>query len=124
MVDSYGKSVLFFPRGPLGSIENRFPLRGTSPAEIPLGSSASLIPEAPFGTDTFYLLSTEEALTNPWILEWDGVRTLKDRSGTLLEQFILLTMSGDRGVRLAPLSRWSMERVPYTTEPRPATAGE
>lgn len=124
MVDNYGKSVLFFPRGPLGSIENRFPLRGTSPAEIPLGSPASLIPEAPFGTDTFFLLSTEEALTNPWILEWDGVRTLKERSGTLLEQFILLTMSGDRGVRLTPLSRWSMERVSYTTEPQRAATGK
>lgn len=124
MVDSYGKSVLFFPRGPLGSIENRFPLRGTFPAEIPLGSRGSLVAEAPFGTDTFFLLSTDEALTNPWILEWDGVRTLRERSGTLLEQFILLTMSGDRGVRLTPQSRWSIERVSFTTtEPQRIATG-
>jgi len=115
MVDSYGKSVLFFPRGPLGSIENRFPLRGTSPAEIPLGPRASLMPEAPFGADTFFLLSTDQALTNPWILEWDGIRTLKQRAGTPLEQFLLLTMSGDRGVRRVPPSHWSLERVSYTT---------
>lgn len=114
MVDSYGKSVLFFPRGPLGSVENRFPLRGT-PAEIPLGPRASLVPEAPLGTDTFFLLSTEQALTNPWILEWDGVRTVNERSGTALDQFILLTMSGDRGVQLTTSSRWSIERLPYAT---------
>lgn len=116
MVDSYGKSVLFFPRGPIGSVENRFPLRGTSPAEIPLGPPASLIPEAPFGTDTFFLLSTDEALTNPWILEWDGVRTPKERGGTPLEQLILMTLSGDRGARPVAPSRWSIERVSYATK--------
>jgi hypothetical protein len=45
---------------------------------------------------------------------------LKERNGTSLEQLIHLTMSGDRGVQLTMLSRWSIERVSYdTTAPKP-----
>jgi hypothetical protein len=120
MVDSYGRSILIFPRGPIGSVENRFPLRNTSGAEIPLGSGAWLIPQPPFGTDTYFLLSTAEALTNPWILEWDGVRTPKERGQTALERVILQSIAGDRGVQRVPASSpWSIERLTYTSGPRP-----
>jgi len=116
MVDSYGKSVLIFPRGPIGSIENRFPLRNTSPAEISLGEDASLIPQPPFGTDTYFLLSTTDALTKPWILEWDGIRTLEERGQTPLERLLLQSMSGERGVHLVPAaSQWSIERLSFTS---------
>ncbi|HYC58643.1 MAG TPA: caspase family protein [Thermoanaerobaculia bacterium] len=120
MVDSHGRSVLIFPRGPIGSVENRFPRRNTSPAEISLGPDGSLIPQPPFGTDTYFLLSTEEALTNPWILEWDGVRTPDERGRTPLEHLILESMSGDRGVHLFPdSSQWSIERLSCTSVQRP-----
>ncbi len=119
MVDSYGKSVLFFPRGPFGSVENRFPHPETAPDEIRLGPTASMIPNAPFGTDTYFLLSTDEALPDPWILEWDGVQAPKDdRGNTPLERVLLLMMSGDRGaLPIPPGARWSIERIPYTSLP-------
>lgn len=126
MVDTNGKSVLLFPRGPIGSVENRFPPPNTAPPEIRLGPEASFIPERPYGTDTYFLLSTDEALVDPWILEWDGVSTRRDGGGTPLERLLLLTMSGDRGApRLIPaLSRWSIERLPYTTVKAPGAANE
>jgi hypothetical protein len=121
MVDSYGRSVLIFPRGPIGSVENRFPRRNTAPAEISLGPDASLIPQPPFGTDTYFLLSTTEALTNPWILEWDGVRTPEERGRTPLERLILESMTGERAVHVVPASsQWSIERVSCTSSPRPS----
>jgi hypothetical protein len=124
MVDSYGKSVLFYPRGPAGTVENRFPVPETAPEEIRLGSRTSLIPEAPFGTDTYFLLSTEEPLTDPWILEWAGVRTPGDERGwTALERLLIQMLSGDRGVVLAPASsRWSIERLPMTSIANPSRA--
>jgi hypothetical protein len=120
MVDSYGKSVLIFPCGPVGSVENRFPLRGNSPAEINLGEDASFIPQPPFGTHTYFLLSTPEELTNPSLLEWDGVRTPKERGQTPLARLVLQSMSGDRGVHLVPAaSGWSLERLLFESIPTP-----
>jgi hypothetical protein len=123
VVDSYGKSVLLFPRGPLGSVENRFPPSDAPHAEIRLGAAASFIPQPPFGTDTYFLLSTDEALPDPWILEWDGVRAPKKRGETPLERLLLLMMSDDRGVRtIPPVSHWSIERLPYSTVEAPPSA--
>ncbi|MEO8380331.1 MAG: caspase family protein [Acidobacteriota bacterium] len=123
MVDSYGKSVLIFPRGPVGSVENRFPLRDTSPLEISLRPDAALIPQPPFGNDTYFLLSTVDALVNPWILEWDGVRTPEERGHSPLERLILQSMTGDRSVQLVPAaSPWSIERLSFTSVPSPRMA--
>ena len=113
MVDTFGKSVLLFPRGPTGSIENHYPRVDTQPAEIRL--NASFIPEPPYGTDTYFLLTTDQALTDPWVLEWDGVRTRKLKGGTAFERLLLRRMSNDRGARpgSAP-SRWSIEHLSLT----------
>ncbi|MBV9493348.1 MAG: caspase family protein, partial [Acidobacteria bacterium] len=114
-VDSYGKSVLLFPRGPLGSVENRFPTFDTTPPEIRLGAGPAFTARPPLGSDTYYLLSTEEALVNPWVLEWDGVRTPAkgERPASAFEQLLTLIMTdGDRGaVAIDPQARWSIERL-------------
>jgi hypothetical protein len=87
VVDSHGNSHLVFPR--TGSVENRFPI-GDSPAvEIPLGDPSAFRITRPYGIDTYFLLSTEEPLPNPSILEWDGVRARRALAAT----------------------RWSIERI-------------
>lgn len=87
VIDSAGKSHLVFPAA--GSVENRFPIGNTQPAEIPLGQPSAFRVTRPYGLDTYFLLSTEEPLPNPEILRWDGVRA---------------------GRRLMA-TRWSIERV-------------
>ncbi len=67
-VDVRGNSRLLFPM--TGSVENRFPI-GDAADDVAV-SSFRVTP--PYGTETFYLLSTEEPLPNPSILEWNGVR--------------------------------------------------
>lgn len=69
-IDSRGKSRLLFPT--TGSVENRFPIEAS--ADIALGTLSAFRIDPPYGTEMFVLLSTEEALPNPSILEWDGVR--------------------------------------------------
>jgi hypothetical protein len=104
-IDSHGKSVLLFPLS--GSVENRFPLTPPAPAEIPL---AAFQVEPPYGIDTYFLLTTDEALPNQWILEWDGVRAATEQP-TPLEQLLLLTGSAERGPSIVTPSTWSVEKL-------------
>jgi hypothetical protein len=109
MIDGDGKGVLLFPLH--GSVENRFPVRrgNTPPAEIVLDGSFDVT--EPYGLDTYFLLSTDEPLADPWILEWDGVRG-SPAATTPLEELLIRT-AGARApaqpVRIP--SRWSIERL-------------
>jgi len=91
VIDSSGASFLLFPRH--GSVENRFP---SSSSEIALGRNSAFEVTPPYGIDTYYLLTTEEPLPDPWILQWDGIRT---RGG------------------LRPLPAWSLEKVAFQSVP-------
>lgn len=112
LIDSWGKSILLFPRSSTGSVENYFPLPGASspPAAIPLGPNVSFTVSPPYGIDTYFLLSTDEPLPNPTILEWDGVRTREAKPRTALEELLMMTGSARRPRRPTPAT-WSIERV-------------
>jgi len=112
VIDGSGKSTLLFP--PNGSVENRFPA-SPSPTEIALGDEGAFIATVPYGVDTYFLLSTDEPLPNPWILEWDGVRTAEAR--TPLEQLLLDTTSHTRSGLLATPSRWCITKTQYESLP-------
>jgi hypothetical protein len=105
-IDSHGKSVLLYPRS---SVENRYPMAPPAPPEIELGASFAV--EPPYGVDTYFLLTTDEALPNPWILEWDGVRSATSDTPTALEQLLMLTGSAERGPSLVTPSSWSLEKI-------------
>lgn len=64
VIDSAGEAILVFPTH--GSVENRL----TAPRDL-----ARFAVEPPYGLDTWFLLTTDEPLANPWLLEWEGVRT-------------------------------------------------
>jgi hypothetical protein len=96
VVDSHGNSHLVFPR--TGSSENRFPIGDRAPAEIPLGAASAFRITPPYGIDTYFLLSTEEPLPNPSILEWDGVRARRALPTTpwSIERLTLQSVAPDR----------------------------
>jgi hypothetical protein len=106
-IDSHGKSVLLFPQQNSGSVENRFPRTPPPPQEIVL-EGFEVTP--PYGVDTYFLLTTDEALPNQWILEWDGVRAPLTNP-TPLERLLLLTGSAERGRSIVTPSGWSLEKV-------------
>jgi uncharacterized caspase-like protein len=106
-IDSYGQSTLLFP--PSGSVENRFPIGDTPPQEIPLGR---IWITPPYGTDTYFLLTTEEPLSNPWVLQWDGIRGEPPKTPTALEQLLAQASSARRSATsLVTPAEWSIERV-------------
>jgi len=122
MIDSFGKSVLLFPRD-AGSVENRLPLLpapGSSaafpPAEIPLDDTARFEVTPPYGVDTYFLLTTDERLPNPGIVEWDGVRARA--ASTPLEELLALTTSCVRAAAPLTPQSWSIERVVCESIPR------
>jgi hypothetical protein len=123
-IDSHGKSVLLFPTAS-GSVENCFPLPcmpgraiANPPQEIPFGPVASFTVGEPFGFDTYFLLSTDEPLPNPWILEWEGVRTRGPRGETPLEELLSVTGGTSRSPErnVTPIN-WSIERVLLESAP-------
>lgn len=109
VIDSDGKSTLLLPEGGGGSVENRFPLSG-SPAEIPL-TEFEVSP--PYGVDTYFLLTADEPLPNPWILEWSGVRAAPPAAPSALEQLLLLTGSSARAPGIATPANWSLEKAVF-----------
>ena len=109
VIDSYGKSTLLFPQN-AGSVENRFPA-SPPPNEIALGDNSAFEASSPYGVDTYFLLSTEEPLPNPSILERPGVRAPNQM--TPLEKLLALTASGTRTVSIATPSKWSITKTTY-----------
>lgn len=109
-IDSFGRSVLLFPLH--GSVENTFPVEveGEPPAtEITIGS---MTVTPPYGLDTYFLISTEEALPNPSILAWTGVRTRGPRGETPLEELLARTGGSLGSTQSFPVPpKWSIDRL-------------
>jgi hypothetical protein len=109
LIDSHGRGVLLFPAPASGSVENRVPPK-PAPPEIPLENSAFDVTE-PYGIDTYFLLTSDEPLPDPRILEWDGVRAPDHAGRTPLEELALRTSSSIRSADRAPTpASWSIER--------------
>lgn len=124
-IDSFGNSTLLFPRLNQGSVENRFPILSETsdrwPAEILLSAQPVFRISEPFGIDTYFLLSTEEPIPNPWVVQFPGVRTRGPQGTTSLEELLSQTGSAERGAE--PLTvpvTWSLERLTFEALPAPA----
>jgi hypothetical protein len=114
VIDSSGKSTLLFPPPGSGSVENHFQPSGAD-TEIALGEESAFEASAPYGVDTYFLLTTEEPLPDPSILEWDGVRAVKPQ--TPLETLLMQTSAGTRSISIATPSRWSIAKTIYESLP-------
>jgi hypothetical protein len=122
VIDSTGRSVLLFPAS--GSVENR-----VSPGDLgapsspvaspfPLGPAAVFEVTAPYGRDTYFLLTSDEAIPNPWVLEWDGVRTRGPQGSTPLEELLSVTGGAVRAaVPLRTPATWTLERLVFESVP-------
>jgi hypothetical protein len=111
-IDSCGKSTLLFPPSSSGSVENHLP-PSPPPTEIDLGETSAFEAARPYGVDTYFLLSTDEPLPDPSILDWDGVRAPASTAPQPLQQFLALTASGTRSGSLLTPASWSIEKAVY-----------
>jgi hypothetical protein len=121
VIDSRGKSILLFPRGASGSVENRFPIDITAAPPPTIAMNATFEVAPPYGVDTYFLLTTDEPLPNPSILEWDGVRRAGTHARTALERLFLETGYSTRSV-LTP-TQWSIERTTFESTPQKRSGG-
>jgi hypothetical protein len=113
VIDSAGRISVLYPSDRV-SVDNRFPLARPGaqlPAQIPLGERGLFRVGEPFGTDTYLLLSTSEAIPAPSRLEQEGVMR-GERPGGGDPLLDLLTSAGRRRGAGAPVpSGWSLDRL-------------
>jgi hypothetical protein len=121
-LDSFGKSTLLYPRSAQGGVENRYPRTpasdGSYPTEISLGTGPAFRVSEPFGTDTYFLITTVEPIATPTVLEFDGVRRRGPQGRSVLEELLSQRGGPMRGSELVTPLTWSLERL--TLHSRPA----
>lgn len=103
---------MLFPRG--GNIRNRLPITGRdsvyAPEELELPGSTIKIGK-PYGVDTYFLLTSAEAM-DPYVLDFEGVRTVETRGSTsALSSLLSRIGTRTRGVLRPVPTDWSIKRV-------------
>lgn len=121
-IDSEGNSALLF-----GSKvdANRLPFDPDEPAppSIRLGDEPRVRVVPPYGRDTYFLLTTDEPLANPWILEYRGFRKRGPIGRTPLDELLSLTGgTGRRDGNLITPVGWSIEQLSFLSVPSPDEA--
>jgi len=85
------------------------PLSGVSPdADIEIGS--------PFGVDTYFLLTSDNAIDNPEVFNFEGVRTEAGTRGASdpLTDLLSSASSMSRGANTRPVpTLWSIETLTF-----------
>ncbi len=97
VIDQSGRGILLFPQN--DSVGNRFPSTDPPPREIALGQASAFAGAPPYGADTYFLLTTDEPLPSPWILQWDGVRARRMPFGWSIERMVLESLPPVRQTR-------------------------
>ena len=116
-IDCEGHGTLLYPAP---GVSNHLPEPGNSSAEIPLEHSKFRF-SAPFGTDTMVLLTTNDQLPDPSLLNFAGVssggaRGVPNASASPLEQLLREASGGTRGVIPAALpTDWGVQYLQIRT---------
>ena len=115
-IDADGKSALLYPRKGTGNVENRFPVKPAGetdyPKEIQLGKPVLFRVGPPYGVDTFIYLTSAEAIPNPDILDFSGVKTRGEKqSGNPLADLLSEVGSKNRGIVPETPVNWSIDRI-------------
>jgi hypothetical protein len=134
VIDHFGDGTRVFPPPGRGNEGNRLPyaqvgekadfqplipLSGESPeADFEIGS--------PFGVDTYFLLTSDNAIDNPEVFHFEGVRSEAGTRGASdpLTSLLSSASSMTRGVslRLVP-ALWSIETLTFRSVPKDGTVG-
>ena len=122
-IDNRGNSTLLFPLR--GTIENRVPFRRPDQTDIPVEFAISpenlLRIDRPYAVNTIVMLSTDQAIPNPRILEFDGVITRSAPSDNPLVQMITDRNAASRNLSVQTPASWSIDRVIVTSGQSPLT---
>jgi hypothetical protein len=131
-ISQNGKGTLLFPRLGSGNEGNHLPRAEKD--EKPTASAAPLIGlldepydldiGEPWGTDTYVMISTKDAIPNPNIFDFEGVQSSRGAesrggSGSPLQDLLDSCGNSTRGAITAKTpSEWSIERTTFQSAPK------
>jgi len=124
VIDHFGDSTRVFPPPNRGNEGNRLPYAqvGDKPDFQPLiplsgdSPTADFGIDAPFGVDTYFLLTSDNAIDNPEVFNFEGVRTETGTRGASdpLTDLLSSTSSMTRGINLRAIpALWSIETLTH-----------
>ena len=125
--DSWGRTVLLYPTMAQGNVGNRLPYspvdphQTLAPREISLGNPNApklLTVQAPFGVDTYVLLTSTEPIPAPDQLNSDGVRTRGPGDNNPLQQLLQNIGSPNRDATTGVPTDWSIQRISIRSQPK------
>lgn len=129
-ISQEGKGTLLFPQLGSGNEGNHLPRaekdeRPTAPATSAirlLDQPYDLEIGEPWGTDTYIMISTKEAIPNPDIFDFEGVQTTRGArgsSGSPLQDLLEENGNSTRGAVAARApGEWSIERIAFQSAPK------
>lgn len=117
-IDCQGTGQLLFPQQGGG---NRYPQEAGRLDQIPLpGANFKITP--PFGTDTYVLLTTSTPLSDPAVLNFEGVVRGAERGlSSPLETLLGSTSAGTRGSMAEMPVDWGVEYLQMHSQPKKTT---
>jgi hypothetical protein len=118
-IDCQGKGTLLYPKAPGG---NQFPDPAGSPHHFKLPGIGPQHIVKPFGIDTILYITTEQPLSDPFVLNFEGVGASRSATrGAInpLEQLLSDTSAGTRGTIPELPSNWQIESLQLKSVPLP-----
>jgi Caspase domain len=105
-IDCHGRGTVLYPRD---YSENQFPSDADNGRQFFLPGAPVLRIGPPYGVDTLILLSTEQPLADPYVLNFEGVASRGTRGiASPLEKLLNQTSGGTRGFSDEVPTNWSI----------------
>ncbi len=111
-IDSAGNGQLLFPN-PKTPYQNLYPATAENPVEISLAPDGVFRADPPYGTDTYFLLTSGESLPDPAVLSWRGFSSRGPRGATPFAELLALTGGWMRAATPVTPADWSVESQPF-----------
>ena len=105
-IDCHGQGTVLYPRD---YSENQFPNDSENGRQFVLPGAPVLRIGPPYGVDTLILLSTEQPLADPYVLNFEGVTSRSTRGvASPLEKLLNQTSGGTRGFSGEVPTNWGI----------------
>ena len=105
-IDCHGKGNLLYPGD---YAENQFPNGADTSRQFVLPGARTLRIGPPYGVDTLIMLSTQQPLPDPYVLNFEGVATRGARgANSPLEKLLAQTSGGTRGIGGEVPTNWGI----------------
>jgi hypothetical protein len=118
-IDCHGQGTVLYPRD---YSENQFPNDSENGRQFVLPGAPVLRIGPPYGVDTLIMLSTEQPLADPYVLNFEGVASRSTRGASSpLEKLLNQTSGGTRGFSGEVPTNWGIGLTTVHSAPQSTT---